>query len=333
MRILLGLLAITASSAALSSWYLSNPVDSGLAVVTGVSSKGVARLEMPATSSTDTEQPRGPRFFGFALPAAEPAAPAVLTKRDPAERANADVAARGDPGPIGWSADVVIYPGGKDDAALVPSVVAATVPPRVVPVDLPRPPVGLVRELQNELRRVGCYQGDTDGDWGPGSRRAMRAFMERVSSGSPSETPDLVQLTLVRGFRGTACSASPVPGQMVAGRTELPVAGYPVRQRAPVQAAVPPVPVQVAGPPGTPAVAPASPPASVVAARPPAFDGRMSVGAPMPPEAERGPPASLVAPPAGYTAQPRGAAPRSQTAPRPRPRRADSNWTRNFFDQ
>src|SRR5258705_8244984 len=56
----------------------------------------------------------------------------------------------------------------------------------------------LARTLQAELRRVGCYEGDVDGSWGLGSKRAMAAFAKEVNAGLPTEEPDYILLKLVQ---------------------------------------------------------------------------------------------------------------------------------------
>ena len=72
----------------------------------------------------------------------------------------------------------------------------------------------LARVLQEELRRVGCYHGEIDGDWGPMSKRAMSAFNERVNARLPVDSPDHILLRMVRGFNGRGCGQ---PGSVVAG--------------------------------------------------------------------------------------------------------------------
>lgn len=68
-----------------------------------------------------------------------------------------------------------------------------------------------VRSLQRELRRVGCYHGRIDGDWGPASRFAMAAFTKAVNAALPTDRPDVVLLTLVRRHSGTACGSARSP--------------------------------------------------------------------------------------------------------------------------
>lgn len=74
----------------------------------------------------------------------------------------------------------------------------------------------LVRNLQRELKRVGCYAGDIDGDWGTGSRRAMAAFTDRVNASLPIEQPDFILLALVQGHQGSICGRGCPAGQTVA---------------------------------------------------------------------------------------------------------------------
>ena len=66
----------------------------------------------------------------------------------------------------------------------------------------------LARVLQTELKRVGCYFGDVDGDWGPGSKRAMGSFTEQVNASLPVENPDHILLKMVQRYEGRACGAS-----------------------------------------------------------------------------------------------------------------------------
>jgi hypothetical protein len=78
---------------------------------------------------------------------------------------------------------------------------------------LPGDKVGIARELQRELRRVGCYNGDISGSWTPASRRAMKAFTERVNASLPVDQPDYILLTLVQGRQERACGVPCPDGQ------------------------------------------------------------------------------------------------------------------------
>jgi hypothetical protein len=74
----------------------------------------------------------------------------------------------------------------------------------------------LTRELQRELRRVGCYDGEIDGTWGPGSKRAMIAFTERVNATLPVEEPDYILLALLQSHAAQTCGQTCPRGQELA---------------------------------------------------------------------------------------------------------------------
>ncbi len=100
-----------------------------------------------------------------------------------------------------------------------PETVVVTLPSAKAPGALPktRPIAGghlsLAHELQSELQRVGCYAGTIDGVWTPQSRKAMKAFTERVNARLPVDEPDYVLLALVRGRQGKVCMNACPPDQ------------------------------------------------------------------------------------------------------------------------
>jgi hypothetical protein len=69
--------------------------------------------------------------------------------------------------------------------------------------------LALTRDLQRELKRVGCYDGKIDGDWGTGLRMAMKTFTERVNATLPVDEPDYILLALVQGQKDKACGKCP----------------------------------------------------------------------------------------------------------------------------
>lgn len=73
----------------------------------------------------------------------------------------------------------------------------------------------LVRDLQRELKRVGCYWGKVDGSWGSGSKRAMSEFTERVNAALPMNEPDYILLSLVQNHPGQVCGSDCPAGQDV----------------------------------------------------------------------------------------------------------------------
>ncbi len=71
----------------------------------------------------------------------------------------------------------------------------------------------LARELQRELRRVGCYEGEINATWTTSTRRAMKAFTDRVNATLPVEEPDHVLLALVQSHPDNACGKPCPAGQ------------------------------------------------------------------------------------------------------------------------
>ena len=75
-------------------------------------------------------------------------------------------------------------------------------------VSLPSDRAGLASALQRELQRVGCYDREINGVWTTSSRMAMQTFLERVNAALPFDEPDVILLSLVQGYKGTACGRS-----------------------------------------------------------------------------------------------------------------------------
>lgn len=87
-------------------------------------------------------------------------------------------------------------------------------PQKEAPFATDRPWLG--RELQRELARVGCYEGELNGIWTPAARKAMKAFTDRVNATLPTEEPDHILLALVRGYRDKVCGMTCPAGQGLA---------------------------------------------------------------------------------------------------------------------
>lgn len=248
-------------------------------------------------------------------------------------------------------------PGGEaGPATLLPRVVAAVQAPAPVPAKReqatrPTDEAGkarLARELQAELRRVGCFDGAVDGDWGPAAKRAMRSFTERVNAVLPVEEPDYILLTLVKGHLNRACGASCATGEVaVDGGRCVPkavIAQSGKRQDARQQQAAVnqrPAPGGVASAPAaatsgwtsTVVAAPSSAapalalsersPPQAPAGLSPALPGRMAVGGPLAPSDATAVPLPAIGPAAtaplaaGEVAA--AGAPASAIAPQPAP--------------
>jgi Putative peptidoglycan binding domain len=78
---------------------------------------------------------------------------------------------------------------------------------------IPKNRDALARELQKELRRVGCYQGELNGAWTTATRRAMKDFIHRVNASLPIEQPDPILYIMVRGERDQVCGTPCPTGQ------------------------------------------------------------------------------------------------------------------------
>jgi hypothetical protein len=142
------------------------------------------------------------------------------------------------------------------------------------PLDRP----ALAREIQRELKRIGCYRGDVNGAWTASVRQAMKALTDRINASLPTDQPDPVLLATVQSQAPGACSAACPAGQGKAadGRC-LPqalVAGAG-KLRAP---AASPAPSERAKVP--PVAGRHTPPADTAALSPPPAEGRMSLAGP-----------------------------------------------------
>ena len=64
----------------------------------------------------------------------------------------------------------------------------------------------LARELQTELKRIGCYDITVDGLWGPGSRKAMKAFNAAIGTAHSTERPSAKALVDAARQTGVVCN-------------------------------------------------------------------------------------------------------------------------------
>ena len=78
--------------------------------------------------------------------------------------------------------------------------------------------LGLVRQLQYELTRIGCYKGDINGIWTPSTRRAMDALIEKVNAKLPTARPEPVHLALAQGQHPRSCDQCPIGEEIKSGR-------------------------------------------------------------------------------------------------------------------
>jgi hypothetical protein len=154
----------------------------------------------------------------------------------------------------------------------------------------------LIRDIQRELRRVGCYGGEIDGSWGAGSKWALGAFIERVNASLPTDEPDYILLSLLRAHPAGTCGRGCPKGQSaVAGNRCVPNAILAASSRKSLAEET----AQSKPPAGevTASSETAASPAQVLpardglalASRQEALPGRMSVGGPATVETRLGP--------------------------------------------
>ncbi|MBX9590033.1 MAG: hypothetical protein K2X43_12060 [Hyphomonadaceae bacterium] len=95
----------------------------------------------------------------------------------------------------------------------VPPAAPPAPPPPQRATATPGDRASLARELQRELKRVGCYSGEVNGVWTTSSRMAMKSFTDHVNATLPIDNPDYVLLSLVQGHQERACGAPCPAGQ------------------------------------------------------------------------------------------------------------------------
>ncbi len=75
----------------------------------------------------------------------------------------------------------------------------------------------VARELQKELKRVGCLNGRADGVWGAGSRRAAKEFNRVASRTISPDKPSLQAVDVVRSAKRATCNGQPESARYLAG--------------------------------------------------------------------------------------------------------------------
>jgi len=122
--------------------------------------------------------------------------------------------------PHAESAAVPAEPSPVLPVPVVVTVVRRRVEPPVAPEPRPATPrdrEAIGRQLQKELKRVGCYEGQLHGVWTTSTRQAMQTFIDRVNARLPTAEPDAILLALVQGYHekicGKLCPAGQGPGE------------------------------------------------------------------------------------------------------------------------
>jgi hypothetical protein len=105
------------------------------------------------------------------------------------------------------------------------------------------PPM-LARDLQGQLKRLGCLSGEVDGVWGEGSKKALKDFARHAKLSIANDEPTPAVLDVATAMKERACplvcgdDQRAVNGRCVAkeqrkpARREAEAAGEGRRQRA-----------------------------------------------------------------------------------------------------
>jgi hypothetical protein len=109
-------------------------------------------------------------------------------------------------------------------------------------------PIDLVKTVQGELRRLGCYRMAIDGDWGKGSRKALGDFYRETGQAATDLEPSLDALTALYMQPGRVCRApAPVVRKASVERDRAPTVkrtgAQPPRAVKPAQPARKPLPL------------------------------------------------------------------------------------------
>jgi hypothetical protein len=271
--------------------YLPAPVDR---------SSSLDELRHAATAS-DVQLPSGftltarLRAFSPSIALASPPAPA------PAPALSAPLVVQAQP----WQTIVSVT---------APAPVPATLPKTLSPTD-PDARYKLVLDIQQQLKRVGCYWGRMDGSWGMGTKDAMKDFTNRVNAALPLDEPDYVQLTLIQSHGEKTCGACPAGQSLSAsGRcVGLPITAQAKQANAPQVATAQKevLPWKATSAPGVPGGQPLFKPVPTTVVSTEPLPGRMAIGGPIPTtvDAQSAPP---VAP--GVVTAPNGMATATATA-------------------
>ncbi|MCC5973145.1 MAG: hypothetical protein JJT81_03745 [Rubellimicrobium sp.] len=102
------------------------------------------------------------------------------------------------------------------------------------------PPEGtLALAIQTELRRMNCYTGALDGDFGPGSRRGLNAYYEQIGLTAPSQDPTLEIYRQLLLRDDVTCPVAVAAPATSTGGGQQTATQRPAQQQQPAQQAAP----------------------------------------------------------------------------------------------
>jgi hypothetical protein len=208
MQKFLGLLLLMSGLAMAAIWFPARDGNRRLAQVIEITENGIARVNEPNGAAAALRKDRETPDPSSTVPAASLAPQGGDQLASAAVQPTSSLRTSRMP-PVGTAGGPGTQPSFTSQMA-VTSASAKSAPE-------PHPRLGsaapsteeahyaLVRNLQRELRRLGCYWGEVDGDWGPGSKRAMSMLMERVNASLPINEPDYILLAMAQSQPDQAC--------------------------------------------------------------------------------------------------------------------------------
>jgi hypothetical protein len=137
----------------------------------------------------------------------------------------------------------------------------------------------LVLDIQQQLKRVGCYRGRMDSSWGFATRDAMKEFTDRVNATLPLDEPDYVQLALIQSQSDEVCGACP-PGQSLSASGRC--VGLPITAQTVAATQKDVLPSKANATPGAAAALLLFKPVQMTMGPTEPVPGRMALGAPVP---------------------------------------------------
>jgi hypothetical protein len=252
--------------------YFPAPVNqnTSLAQASRVAEGAIAKNTSPLASTPSRASSRLASF--------SPAVPLSVGRRKPQVAAAPTVA----PAPLLASAvKIEAMPNWQTSVSVVATATVGGPSDSLDPTD-PESRYKLVVDIQQQLKRVGCYGGRINGSWNANTRDAMQSFTTRVNAALPVEKPDYLLLSMLKSNNGRTCGACPAGEIAVSGGRCMPqaiVAQGKRKDEPVVAAATPEVLPWKAGSSAQPSTRLYTPlPNSVVSSEP--LPGRMAIGGP-----------------------------------------------------
>jgi hypothetical protein len=92
-------------------------------------------------------------------------------------------------------------------------------------------------DLQEELKRVGCYSGSPEGAWDEATRAALEDFASQAKVTLSTEAPTEAALNVLRASKAGACAPGPSAERKVDAKEETTNAERPARGERPLRSA------------------------------------------------------------------------------------------------